>query len=237
MRRSKYIIFTIAMCLYSLLYMNYTEGVFLINLYNGFPFGCNEIRYIIQFILFLSYSVFVYNEFETYIDQYGVLLVVRYQSRNRMVLQLFFRLSTYICILECIKLFCFVILSIILRGSIIINDPIVLYKTITLEILVYIIVFFVQVILEIFYSGKIALFIVLSYYLCCLGVSNSLFLNTIEVKKINLILLPNLTMRYRLDELTGGKHYIILLVGVFAVISFLFLLFRKLFSRKDILGY
>lgn len=237
MKKVKYVIYILALCFYSYIFLPMTKGTDLIHLYQGVRFNSNISAYVMQFFLFLCYSLFIYNEFETYIEEYGILIMTRVQSRNKLINQLTKKMFGLVIQIELIKIVCYTIISIFRNGTITVNSPNELLRIVVLEVLVYTIILFVQMILEIYYSGKIALCINLTYFIACINLGDMLYGITNNVKWLNFFILPNLMMKCRLDLLVDKKetyYWIFIVLGI-TVLSIYFIV-RRIFSKKDIIG-
>ncbi len=236
MKNIKNIIFIAALCIAAYLQIQVSRDTDLINMYNGVIFNGNITFYIRCFFLFACYSLYTYNEFETYMKEYGVLLVTREKSRNRLLMRLTERLLRLIIQIECIKILCYVVLMIIIKGRITANNPFELIKIVILNILVIFLIMFVQMIVELYFSGNIAVCISLAYFLFSLDISDFIERSNLVPSKMNLLMIPNLMMKVRLDMLIKdtGMHFVVIGILMLIVII-LYLLIKRQFLKKDII--
>ena len=75
MKKYKDIIFLLAFCIISYMQVKVSFDSDLINIYDGLVFNANISYYMNWFFIFACYSLYMYEEFYTYIREYGVLLV------------------------------------------------------------------------------------------------------------------------------------------------------------------
>lgn len=236
MKLAKNIIFVIMLCLFSYLYIPLNYDTEFINLYNGINFNSRIYYYLVQFFLFSCYSLFIYNEFETYIYQYGLHVVLREQSRNKMIFRLTIKLLFFILWLEFIKIISYICCMLIMRGKITLSHPFEVLKIFFLHLFVYLLILFIQMMLEIFISGKLALCVILSYFLLSISLSDIIYESDFMAKTLNLILLPNLSMKLRLDDLISDEYLYFIVFAFLILIMFVtYRLSQYFFSRKDIL--
>lgn len=236
MKNIKNIIFIVALCIVAYLQIQVSQDTDLISMYNGVIFNGNITFYIRCFFLFACYSLYIYNEFETYMKEYGVLLVTREKSRNRLLMRLTERLLRLIVQIESIKILCYVVFMIIIKGKITANNPFQLIKIVILNILVIFLIMFVQMIVELYFSGNIAVCISLAYFLFSLDISDYIERSNSFSPQINLLMIPNLMMKVRLDMLIKdtGMYFVVMGVLILIVIS-IYLLTKRQFLNKDII--
>lgn len=235
MKRIKKLIFIVALSIAAYLQIQVSKDTDLINLYNGVVFNGNITFYIRAFFLFACYSLYVYNEFETYIKEYGIILVTREKSRSRLLARLTERLLIFLVEIGSMKILCYMVLMIMINGKITVNNPLELVKMMFLYVLVVFLMMFIQMIAELYLSGNIAVCIPLTCFLIDLGISDYIERSNLP-SEINLFMFPNLMMKNRLDVLINNKnHYFILIGGLMMIMMSLFLVIKRKFQKKDIL--
>lgn len=235
MKRYKNIIFLVALCIFAYLQINLSRDSDLINLYYGTVFNGIPAIYVRWFLLFACYCLYTYNEFETYIKQYGIILVTREQSRNRLMLRLTARLLRLILQIEVMKIICYMVFTLIIRRKLTVSNPAELIKMIVINILVFLLILFLQMIIEIYFSGNTAVCISLAYFILGLGISDFVERSTLVSRKLNLIFLPNLVMKIRLDELIKDRQMHIAVIGILIVLIIsTYLFFTHQFRKKDL---
>lgn len=235
MKNIKNIIFVIALSIFAYLQVQISQDADLINIYGGVIFNASAVFYVRWFFLFACYSLYIYGEFETYVKEYGILLVTREKSRNRLLMRLTQRLLRLIVQIELIKILCYVVIMIIIKGKITANNPFELIKMVILNILVIFSIMFVQMIVELYFSGNIAVCVSLTYFLFSLEISDFIEKSNFFPKEINLSMFPNLMMKVRLDKLIRNTDmYFAVMVGIILVIASIYLTTKRLFQKKDI---
>lgn len=220
--------------LYSYLTAKMSTDLDVINLYNGVGFESKLIFILINFLMLACYCLYIYNEFETYIYEYGVYIVVREHSRKKILSRLIVKLLSYILFIESIKILSYIFFMLILRGGITISSPLETLKVVTIHLGVYILILLIQMMLELYFTGKVALIAVLSYYLFNVGLGSMLY----KTKSfINICLLPNLAMKFRIDILMKdySLSYLNILIFLISLIFITGVIFQHLFVKKDIL--
>ncbi len=236
MKKTKNIMFAAALCIWAYLQVKISAGGDIINIYNGVGFNGRIVLYVRSFFLFSCYCLYAYNEFETYISRYGVLLITREKSRNKLLMRLTGKLIWLFVKIEAIKILCFVVFMIIIRGSITVKNPLELFILAVLNSLSYLLMLFIQMSIEIFLSGNVAVCVSMAYFLTSLCVSDYIYKISFLSKTINLFFVPNITMKPRLDEMnvTGSIFYII--VGAL-LLCFLcmYILVYRIFRKRDLL--
>lgn len=236
MKKTKNIMFAAALCIWAYLQVKISAGGDIINIYNGVGFNGRIVLYVRSFFLFSCYCLYAYNEFETYISRYGVLLITREKSRNKLLMRLTGKLIRLTATVEAVKIFCFVVFALIIRGSITVNNPLEFILMAVLNILSYLIILFIQMSIEIFLSGNVAVCVSMAYFLTSLCVSDYIYKISFLSKRINLLFVPNITMKLRLDEMkvTGSIYYIIAGTLMFCF-SCMYILVYRIFRKRDLL--
>lgn len=237
MKKYKNIIFIVALCIFAYLQTGLSRDSDLINLYNGLEFNSKIAFYARWFFLFACYCLYTYNEFETYIKQYGIILVTREKSRNRLMMHLTERLLRLILQIEGIKILCYMVFTIITWRNLTVCNPMELIKMIIINILVYFLILFLQMVVEIYFSGNIAVCMSLAYFLMGLGISDIIIKkSSLFLHKLNLIIIPNLLMKVRLDIMIKNKqmHFAVIVILIFVIIS-TYLFFMRQIKKKDLM--
>jgi hypothetical protein len=232
----KYGICIASLCLFSYLNISINNGKDIASLYDGVLFNSSPIEYALLFFLFSTYCLFVYHEFETYIYQSGMYIVTREQSRSKMTLRLCKKLLFYILQFEGLKLICYILVMLIMNKVLVLKSPMETLKMMLLQCLVYYIILLFQVLLEIVLSSNTALFIILSLYSVSIGISDMIFSFFANSKSfLNFIILPNISMKLRLDAMDYSNYlYYVLLGYLLLIIFFTYAILRKTFAKIDI---
>lgn len=234
MKRIKKLVFVVALSIFAYLQIQVGSDTDLINLYNGVVFNGNITLYIRWFFLFACYVLYIYNEFEIYLKEYGILLVTREKSRNLLLIRLIKRLLVFIVQVESMKILCYMVLMIILNGKITLNNPLELIIILFFNILVIFLILFIQMIVELYLSGNVAVCISLTYFLISLGISDYIEKSSLPYQ-INLLMVPNLMMKFRLDMLIKSNEQCFIVMGILMTIMMsIFLLIKRQFLKKDI---
>lgn len=220
--------------LYSYLTAKMSTDLDVINLYNGVDFESKLIFILINFLMLACYCLYIYNEFETYIYEYGIYIVVREHSRKKILGRLIVKLLLYIFLIEFIKIFIYICFMLILRGGITISSPLETLKMVSIYLGIYILMLLIQMMLELYFTGKVALIAVLGYYLFNIGLGSMIYRTK---SLINICLVPNLAMKFRLDILMKDYNlsYLNILTFLISLIFITLLVSRHLFVKKDIL--
>lgn len=235
MKKSKIIIYIVAICMWAYLQIRSDWGNDLLYLYDGVVFNSTIAYYVQCFFLFACYSLYTYNEFETYINQYGMILVTREASRDKLLLHLTQRLLKFVLQIEIMKVVCYGIILLFMEKSIVISSPFIFIRSIIINILVYVLILFVQMVIEIWYSGNIAVVVSLAYFLAGLGISDIIQRSETIPSNINLIFVQNLSMRIRFESMITNAGTVFAVIGVLViVIVSIYFITRFYFRKKDI---
>ena len=236
MKKYKDIIFLLAFCIISYMQVKVSFDSDLINIYDGVVFKANISYYMNWFFIFACYSLYMYEEFYTYIREYGVLLVTREKSRDKLLLRLLLRLAGRIMKLECIRIITFICFDFILKGNVSMKNAFDFIKMLVLTVLVFTIILFVQMMIEVYYSANTAVIISMAYFLVSMSVSDIIAKSEVIPSKINVIFLPNLLMKVRIDTIikNPGMHFV--LIGFLVLILMVMMvIIKQKFRKKDII--
>lgn len=236
MKTLKMIIFGLAMMVYSYVSVSLYHTPDAKEIYSGIPYGGILYVYMIHLLFLGCYMFYVYTDIEEYLYQYGVYMVTREQSRKKLFLRLTKKIFWKALQLECMLWAGYFIITMLEYGKVQIPDFHVFLTRIILHFLCVYTLLFVQMLLEIFLSGKIALISILSGYLSLVCLSDLLHKCEIKVKYIELLLFPNLLMQSRLYKILPQNQmdcFVILFVLFCDII--LYWIGRKLFFKKDII--
>lgn len=236
MKKYKDIIFLLAFCIISYMQVKVSFDSDLINIYDGVVFNANISYYMNWFFIFACYSLYMYEEFYTYIREYGVLLVTREKSRDKLLLRLLLRLAGRIMKLECIRIITFICFDFILKGNVSMKNAFDFIKMLVLTVLVFTIILFVQMMIEVYYSANTAVIISMAYFLVSMSVSDIIAKSEVIPSKINVIFLPNLLMKVRIDTITKnpGMHFVLIGFQVL-ILMVMMVIIKQKFRKKDII--
>ena len=236
MKKSKLVIYIIAMCIWAYLQISAGSSNDLIHIYDGVVFDSTIVHYVRCFFLFACYSLYTHNEFETYINQYGTILVIRENSREKFFLHFGRRLLRLVLQIEAIRIGCYTALMIVMKQGVTINSPLLLFTSVFLNIFIYFFLLFIQMLVEIWCSGKIAVVITLVNFLIGLGISDIIDRSQFISNKINILLIQNLTMRIRVECLIENEYMILIIVGgLLLCLGVIYAVAKMCFKEKDIL--
>ena len=234
MKFKKYIILIIFIFIYAYLTVDVSESTDIINLYKGALFQTRINFILYEVIITICYCLFIHNEFESYVHEYGIYVITREKSRSKLLWRLIYKLLSFILIIESLKVISFSIIMILKKGKITVNNPIEVLKMISLTLMVYIIILFIQMMIELYLEGRTAIAIVLTYYIVNLGLGTVLY--NFE-SKLNVLILPNYIMKYRLDVLIKeyNLNYTNILMILGLIIIIMVITAHKMFLKKDII--
>lgn len=233
--KAKYGICIVSLCLFSYMNLSLNGSKEIVSLYNGASFDGRPIEYALIFFLFSTFCLFIYHEFETHMFQSGMYFVIREQSRSKITMRLGKKLFIYMLQFEGLKLISYVIIMLIMNKTVVLKSPVDIMKIFLLHFLAYFIILMYQVLLEIMLSSKIALFITLSLYIVLIGISDFMFRGLSNAKALSLIILPNISMKLRLEAINLNDYYFYVLVGyLLLILFFTYIISRKIIAKLDI---
>lgn len=236
MKKSKFLIYVIAMCIWAYTQIRVGGGNDLIQIYDGVIFNSSIVHYVRWFYLLACYSLYIYNEFEAYIHQYGVILITRETSREKFFRHLVKRLIKLVLQIEGIKLGCCTAIMVIMKRGITISSPLEFFNSIFLNLVICFLFLFIQMIVEIWCSGNISVVITLVNFLIGFGISDFIDRSQFVSDKMNLLLIQNLTMRIRVVKLVENKYMTFIIIGGLMVsIGIIYTVAKMRFKEKDIL--
>lgn len=236
MKKNKIVIYVVAMCVWAYLQIQGSWGNDLLHAYDGVVFNSTIAYYVKCFFLFACYSLYTYNEFETHMNQYGIILVTREASRDKLLLHLAQRLLKFILQIEVLRVVCYGLMLLLMKQSITVSSPIDFVRSIFLNILVCFLILFIQMIVEIWYSGNIAVVISLTSFLIGLGISDIIERSEVIPSTVNLLFVQNLTMRIRVESMVENDGIMIaVIIGLLMGIVGMYFITQLCFRKKDIL--
>lgn len=236
MKKNKNILYILALCLFSYLQVKTSEGTDIINLYSGVIFNPKFVYYINCFFLYACYCLYIYNEFEPYVTGYGICLITREKSRKQFAMHLVKRLLGFFVSFETMKILCYLLVTQIVKGQITLSNPLELIQMIILNMLCYVIILFFQMIMELYFSGNFAMWISLIYFSICIGISDFIHTADFLTDKLNLLFIPNLMFKNRLNVLLQNDNHVYFLIMLLICIAVcIYIVFTKMLKRKDIL--
>ena len=236
MRRIKYLIFFFAILLQVYLQVEIMPDTEFINIYYGACFNADTYTYIRFFFLFAIYSFYICGEFSTYLKKYGALLVTRENKRNKLFMRLTKRMISLSVQIELMKLFCYVVLLIFIRGRVTIGNPLEVVNAVILNIIAFLFVLFMQMLLELYISENVSIVISITFFIICLRIGDYIKNSKIIPDEAILLLIPNLMMKSRTDILVNTQQssigIISMIIILFAIVYFIF---EQKFKKFDII--
>ncbi len=202
--------------------------------YDGVAYGASMYFYMLQFFVFACYSLYMHSEFENFLYGAGVYRLVR-EGRKKLFWRLNARLVALFIGISFAQLAGYGMIKLLLAKQLYLIDRISFLHICIVNLLAYYFVFFLQMILELWFSGRIAMYLVMLYYLFSLFAGDNLHLLGNRLSSLQFLFLPNITMRLRWEKMCSsfwmtGIEFVFL-VGI--IIAGLFV-GCKLFQQKDI---
>lgn len=211
----------------------------LIAIYDGVRYGDILYYYMLQFFVFSCYSVYIQGEFENLVSNSGIYIMIR-GERKKLFSMLNARLIKILLNISFLHLAGYVAMELLLTHRVHTGDGKAFLHALLVNFLVYYLLLFVQMILELWFTGRIALCVIMFFYLFSLFVGDLLlgmgrFSRGIVSVSLQFIFFPNIAMRLRWKELLeiqpmNGQEFIILagMIVVAVICGY------KLFQKKDI---
>lgn len=202
--------------------------------YDGVAYGASMYFYMLQFFVFACYSLYMHSEFENYVYGAGVYRLVR-EGRKKLFWRLNARLAGLLIGLSFVQLAGYGMMNLFLASKLYLIDWGSFLHIFLVNLLAYYFVFFLQMMLELWFSGRIAMYLVMLYYLFSLFAGDNLHLLGNHFSLLQFLFLPNITMRLRWEKMCSffgmtGIEFVFLIgitgAGVFVGC--------KLFEQKDI---
>lgn len=138
--------------------------------------------------------------------------------------------------IEIVKIGCYLFLQLILKGEVYCREPLEFLKMIVFHLLIYGFVLLLQMNIELFSSGDIAVFVSMAVYVISLGMSNLIGTETFLEKVLQSVNIFNLTMQIRLNTLIDSfASQAIIMVALSGIIFLVFQLGKAMFLKKDLL--
>lgn len=204
-------------------------------IFNGVAYGSRVYFYVLPFFVFACFSLYMHGEFEEYVCGMGVYRLIR-EGRSRLFVRLAARLFLQLLAIGAIHISGYGCMCYAMIGKIYFGDWRLFVRFLIVNAFVYYFVFFVQMMLELWMSGRIAMYITMVYYLVSLFVGDMLYIADNSLPHLQLFFLPNIAMRVRWEKignlLFGPGTEILLLTGIICIIFFAG---NFLFRKKDII--
>lgn len=236
MRSLKKIIFVCGLLLFSYFHLKITKDNDLAELYSGLVFHNSPVFYVPYLLLFACYSLYTYREYSTFLGKYGVILIFREKSRSKLYHHMIKILMKALLFIEIVKIGCYLFLQLILKGEVYCREPLEFLKMIVFHLLIYGFVLLLQMNIELFSSGDIAVFVSMAVYVISLGMSNLIGTETFLEKVLQSVNIFNLTMQIRLNTLIDSfASQTIIMVALSGIIFLVFQLGKAMFLKKDLL--
>lgn len=231
----KKLVFAGLVCMVDFMLVRLNEDGNLILIFDGAAYDSHVYYYMFPFFIFACYSMYIHGEFGEYVSKTGICLLVR-AGRGRLYEKLCAKLVGMYCFILTIHLAGYGIGCFVLCGRVYLSDIKLFVCMLAINVLVYFLVFLVQMILELWLTGRTAMYIIMIYYLASLYVGDCLYRAENQVLPCHFPFLPNIAMRLRLEKLAGFPETaatgIILLGGITAGF---YGIGRKMFNKKDII--
>lgn len=205
----------------------------MLDLYYGIPFDSDALMpYFVQLFMFSIYLFFGFMSYRTFISNEGIYLLVRYQKRHVLVIQIFQFVVKSMILIEVIKICSYCIITMAYGKSLFVSD-IKTYLTLQLfDVMVMLIFMTLQACIEVLISAKIGLiFCIICYQgLITLGDWIYYYDRTLGNK---FYLISNLPMRCRQNAMVSGTGMeLLFLITVLVIVEVSFI---KLLKMKDII--
>lgn len=236
MLKSKYglVLMIVLLTIYSFLWAFLNRGESLLGLYAGVPFDGNWYVVLLNYFLFSGYCFFVFKKNDNYVNGYGVYIVLRVQSKMKIIIKIIINTIYYVFIFELIKLCIYALVLLVIREQLFIEDYFIFINMFWINICLFFLFLFVQIILELFFDSKIALVLIQICYLLLLSLGNVIRL-VIGDSYLNLLILPNVVMYERLKVFYTFEWIYFGFLYLFLMIIFIALVFiaKVLINKKD----
>lgn len=172
----------------------------LLDLYSGVPYSGNWYVVLLHYFLFACYSFIVFNKSEKYTSGYGIYVVLRVQSKMKIIMQLVYQTFLFVIIGECIKVIVYVCTLLIISGALTLESENVsiFINMFFIHVNFLFIFLLIQITIELFTDSKVALIFVQMSYLILLSLGDFIY-KIIGESYWNLLFLPNLLMYNRLQ--------------------------------------
>lgn len=197
--------------------------------YMGIPFGARIIVYAIYTGISINFLLYVYGDLDNYIANENY-RIIRYEQRRRAYFYLLSSLAIKVLKHDSVMFLFWLISSICMQESFEMEGRIFFWFM--LHYTVNVVIAVMQLNLEIIVSSKRALLLSVTYW-----VGSVVFLDCISQvslsKFVMIVLLPNLSMPYRIREY--GVAYEDVITMLFLILCFLIYMGGKSFQKKDII--
>lgn len=227
MYKYSYILMIALLFLFSIFWSFMNGRPDLLDLYGGVPYFGNWYVILLNYFLFSCYSFVVFNKSDKYISGYGIYVVLRVQSKMKMITQVIYQTFIFVVVCEFMKVVIYIFTLLIVYRHFYLENVFIFINMFFIHTLFLFIFLLLQIILELFVDSKLALTFVQITYLLLIPMSD--FMNKIIGENyLNLLFLPNILMYKRLESFyTFDLLHICLLYILFLLSFFLLVLITK----------
>ncbi|WP_404819672.1 DUF2705 family protein [Sutcliffiella horikoshii] len=236
MFKSKYslVLMMVLLTIYSILWAFLNRDESLLVLYGGVPFDGEWYVYLLNYFMFSGYVFFVFKKNDNYVNGYGIYVVLRFQSKMKIIIRIIINTMYYVFIFELFKLCIYTIVLLVINKQVFIENYFTFINMISINLFLLFLFLFVQIILELFWDSKIALVLMQSSYLLLLSLG-SVVRMVIGDSYLNLLILPNVLMYERLKSFYTFDWINMVFIYLFLIVIFitLILIVKVLINKKD----
>lgn len=206
----------------------------LLNLYAGIPFNGNWYVVLLNYFLFSCYSFYLFKKVDKYINGYGIYVVLRVQSKMKIIKQLLFKTLVFVFMSELIKLLVYSFFILLFYDEFYISNYFIFVNMFIINILFLFLILSIQISLELFFDSKIALFFIQISYLILIVLGNIVWW-AFKGSYLNLLILTNIIMYKRLGafyNLNWLNIYVIYLLFLILLLLLVFII-KKFINKKN----
>ena len=229
-KKNGYIIAAIILCSY--LYGSRSFGMFEY-LYFGVSFQDFSIFYMLHFSSMVLFAVSFFRDFCTYIENDVVYSIIRNKNRTKIYMNLELHILKKIFVFEICKIKGFVIIAYLSFGKVYIENMEVLVHSMFIYILLEWLLINIMMYIELFYGPQQGVLFVWFYFILSLSIGDVLSQMKNIPDLVYYLLLPNVAMYNRIDQLMISPYTVMVLELLIGMII-IFMGIKKM-QRKDIL--
>ena len=229
-KKNGYIIAAIILCSY--LYGRRSFGMFEY-LYFGVSFHDVSIFYMLYFSSMVLFAVSFFRDFCTYIENDVVYSIIRNKNRTKIYMNLELHILKKIFVFEICKIIGFVIIAYLSFGKVYIENIEVLVHSMFIYILLEWLLINIMMYIELFYGPQQGVLFVCFYFILSLSIGDVLSQMKNIPDFVYYLLLPNVAMYNRIDQLMISPYTVMVLELLIGLII-IFMGIKKM-QRKDIL--
>lgn len=236
MYKYSYFIIIPLLCIFGLFWSFINNNSNLLDLYGGVPYFGNWYVVLLHYYLFACYSFLIFNKSEKYTSGYGIYVVLRVQSKMKIIMQIVYQTFLFVIVCECIKVIIYIFTLLIVYGQLSLKPESIsiFINMFFFHVIFMFLLLFIQIIIELFIDSKLSLIFVQISYLLLLSLSD--FINRIVGESnLNLLFLPNFFMYDRLKTFYTFDFLHISYIYILALFLFLLLIFvtKKCVHKKN----